>query len=77
MSVMSNRNGENGLHPIRNQRFFQMDNYWYYTTREGVNVGPFDSCVQAQRGVVDFIEYICTADDRIVQAFKQCARAAA
>ena len=77
MSMMSNRNGEDGLHPIRNQRFFQMEHYWYYTTREGVNIGPFDSCAQAQQGVAEFIEFICVADDKIVQAFKQCGRMAA
>ncbi len=77
MTMMSNRNGESETHAIRNQRFFQMEHYWYYTTREGVNIGPFDSCIQAEQGVAEFIEFICAADDKVVQAFKQCARVAA
>ncbi len=77
MASMHNRNGEDGTHPIRNARFFQMENYWYYTTREGVNIGPFDSCHDAEIGVQEFIEFICVADDKIVKAFKQCGQIAA
>jgi len=54
-----------------------MENYWYYTTREGVNIGPFDSCHDAEIGVQEFIEFICVADDKIVKAFKQCGQIAA
>ena len=47
-----NRNGENGRIPARHERFFQSDEYWYYTTREGVDIGPFDSMEDAAEGRV-------------------------
>lgn len=77
MTSMANRSGEAGIHPFRNDRFFQMEDFWYYTTREGVNIGPFDSCYDAQLGVDEFIEFICVADEHIVEAFKECGRMAA
>jgi hypothetical protein len=44
--------------PVRQDRFFERDNYWYYTTREGVQIGPFDQLAEARDGCDDFIEFI-------------------
>ena len=74
MTTLSSRSGENESHPIRNERFFQMEHHWYYTTREGVNVGPFDSYHEADQGVAEFIEFVSAADDKILEAFKQSGR---
>ena len=57
--MKSNRNGENGKVPSRQERFFQQENYWYYTTREGVDIGPFDSREDAVYGAGEFVEFIC------------------
>ena len=37
------RQGETPKRWYRSERFFQVDSIWFFTTREGVDVGPFDS----------------------------------
>ncbi len=53
-----NRSGESGTVPVRQQRFFKQHDYWYYRTREGIDIGPFDTQDEAQRGVQEFIDYV-------------------
>lgn len=55
---MTNRNGEEGKIPERSDRFFCKDDYWYYTTREGVAIGPFDSIDEAITSAEQLIEFI-------------------
>lgn len=66
-----NRSGEQGSVPERHDRFFQNDEYWYYTTREGVDIGPFDTLETASQGADEFIEFISNAEpsfsDTLVQ----------
>jgi hypothetical protein len=57
-----NRIGEKGNVPDRNGRFLQKDGYWYYTTREAVDIGPFDDRKDAEFGVNEFIEFICDSE---------------
>mgnify|MGYP000374416184 CR=1 FL=1 len=71
------RNGEKGDIPIRNQRYFQKDNYWYYITREGVDIGPFDTLPEAEVGAREFIEYICNAERSMIETLEQYGRAVA
>ena len=40
---------------FRSDRFFTIDNRWYFTTREGQNVGPFESIGHAKSGVNLFL----------------------
>lgn len=53
-----NRDGEQGGLPMRQQRFFQLHHYWYFATREGATIGPFDSYPQAFAGSRDYAEQI-------------------
>lgn len=53
-----NRNGEKGTIPERSDRFFRKDDYWYYTTREGVDIGPFDSIDEAIQSAEQLIKFI-------------------
>ena len=39
----ANRIGENGPVPMRTDRFFAVNSAWYFATREGASIGPFDS----------------------------------
>lgn len=57
-----NRNGERGIIPERNDRFFSKDGYWYYTTREGVDIGPFDSMDEAVASAEELIEFITSEE---------------
>lgn len=72
-----NRIGEVGDCPERrSKRIFQRDNYWYYTTREGVDIGPFDSAPEAEAGVSDFVDFIIHAEPAVAKALTKYARAA-
>lgn len=71
-----NRIGESGSFPDRKKRVFQRENYWYYTTREGVDIGPFDSSQEAETGVSDFVDFIMHAEPSVAQALSLYGRAA-
>ncbi len=72
-----NRTGEAGNCPDRSQRFFKKADYWYYTTREGVDIGPFDSLHEAETGVSDFIDFIMHAEPAVIETLERYGRAAA
>ncbi|MCV6624654.1 MAG: DUF6316 family protein [Cellvibrionaceae bacterium] len=55
----AHRNGEQGAIPQRSNRCFQQGEYWYYCTREHIDIGPFDDRRQAEEGVAAFIEFLC------------------
>jgi len=67
----SNRLGEIGRVPERSERFLQKGGYWYYTTREGVDIGPFDSRADAEIGASDFIDFICASEPSVAETLKQ------
>lgn len=68
---MNNRVGENGAVPNRNGRFIKREGYWYYSTREGVDIGPFDSRDDAEVGVGEFIDFICASEPKVLATLKQ------
>lgn len=43
------RSGELQRSWIRSERFFQMNGVWFFSTREGIDVGPFDSEAEAKK----------------------------
>lgn len=66
-----NRAGEQGSVPARHGRYLQKDGYWYYNTREGVDIGPFDSREDAEIGVGEFIEFIRASEPKVSDVLKQ------
>lgn len=65
-----NRTGENGSIPNRSERFVQKHGYWYYTTREGLHIGPFDGPQDAKHGVGEFIHFIDESEPTIIEKLK-------
>jgi hypothetical protein len=64
------RDGEVGTAAARGPRFFQKDaNDWYFHTREGFELGPYDSCLDAQEGLKDYLEFINRADPKTLEIF--------
>ena len=70
MAVL-NRAGEQGAVPARNGRYLQKEGYWYYSTREGVDIGPFDSREDAETGAGEFIEFIQASEPKVADVLKQ------
>jgi len=56
--------------PSRSERFFKLADDWYFTTRENVTMGPFESLELAQHGVASFISFIQLAPSKLVEVFK-------
>ncbi|WP_370980169.1 DUF6316 family protein [Agaribacterium sp. ZY112] len=69
-----NRTGEsNTTTDNRSSRFFQEGAYWYYNTREGVAIGPFDSLSEAETGASDFIDFIMHAEPKVSETLSSYA----
>jgi Domain of unknown function (DUF6316) len=65
ISMEKNRAGEFGRTlPPRSDRFFAARGDWYFTTREGAPVGPYDNKTEAVRGLDDFIEFMSLAEPK-------------
>ncbi|HWV14740.1 MAG TPA: DUF6316 family protein [Cellvibrio sp.] len=70
--ALLNRAGEEGNEiPPRHGRFNEKEGYWYYSTREGVDIGPFDNRPTAETGVGDFIEFICASEPNVIEMLKR------
>lgn len=58
------------LLPHRCERFFKLDHAWYFTTREGFSMGPFDSQELAARGAKDYLAFVKKADAHVLKALR-------
>lgn len=58
-SLMANhRKGERLDVPNRSNRLFEQGDYWYFRTREGMEIGPFDYKMDAEQGIDNFIDFV-------------------
>lgn len=48
--------------PHRGNRFFKLGDNWYFTTREGFSMGPYDSHELADKGTDDYLAFVSRAD---------------
>ncbi len=52
---------------LRSDRYFKLSDYWYFITREGATLGPYDSKGQAEQAVVDYIQFVNQATPAILK----------
>jgi hypothetical protein len=64
MAMNLNRAGELGKVPSRHNRFFVVSGDWYFKTREGAPMGPFDDRGEAEQGLYDFLEFMTLAEPK-------------
>lgn len=57
--------------PTRSDRFFDQEAYWYFRTREGLDIGPYDSRDAATQGLNDFLAYLQQAHANVVTRLTQ------
>ena len=65
---LRHRKGEKGEIPYRSGRFFSAEGSWFFATREGDNVGPFETLQLARSGLVDFghrVGFLAGFDDDV------------
>lgn len=58
---MKKRAGENNYAWFRSNRFYIVKDFWYFSTREGVDFGPFENQNEAQEALQSYIEKMNTA----------------
>lgn len=57
MQSHQHREAETGVVPFRSGRYFVAANKWYFTTREGMDKGPFNSKHDAELYLTEFLEH--------------------
>ena len=55
--------------PNRSGRFYQKNNEWYLQTREGIELGPFESHAEAAVCLDDYLEFVGSASSSDLQQF--------
>ena len=67
--IQNRRNETDTIVPERKKRIFRKaDGYFYYRTREGMNVGPFDTEDLALTSINDYIEnFIKKTEDNVIK----------
>lgn len=66
MNSTAPRGGEDGNLPSRTPRVFQKEAFWYFHTREDVQIGPFDSEALAIKGAGDYVGFAVDADPEML-----------
>ena len=59
------RKGESGIIPFRTGRFFNIETNWYFSTREGIDHGPFESKQQAEMSLSDFLDNVSGVEKKL------------
>lgn len=64
MKDMPPRSSENSTKvPLRSDRYFRVNTQWFFTTREGPDVGPYNTKEEAVEGLNAFIEFMNVAPE--------------
>ncbi len=59
------RKGESGVIPFRSGRFFNVETKWYFSSRDGIDHGPFDSKQQAEVSLDVFIQSVIHVERKL------------
>ena len=55
---MNIRLGESGCDFFRADRFYQISNQWYFSTRENLQIGPYNALDEAEVELMSFLRHI-------------------
>ena len=67
----SPRAGETFVLHSRSDRFFRVGTHWFFRTREGFDVGPFDDKNQSQLALVYFVAHNSWPSAKQLRAYIQ------
>lgn len=59
------RKGEEGHSPFRSERVFNVGIEWYFTTREGKDMGPFENKEEAEAELALFLRKLAMSDQEL------------
>ena len=57
-SPSPNRRGESTKLWFRSERFFKVGGVWFFTTREGINIGPYASELEARKQLQQLLAFV-------------------
>jgi hypothetical protein len=57
----------------RAERFYKLHHFWFFTTREGASIGPFDSKACAEVGVAEYISFVKSAPQDVLELISAAA----
>jgi len=63
--MYGHRKGESGPIPYRTGRFFVVDSEWYFTTREGLDHGPFPTKEKAELECQIYVQACLQVESRL------------
>jgi hypothetical protein len=69
------REGESGPIPTRSDRFYLLENHWFFATREGSPIGPFETREEGVGGIQDFLEFLKLAKPKTLRKFEEAMEA--
>ncbi len=79
MQSRTPRKGEIDTPPVRKERVFRQGEEWFFQTREGAAIGPYNSENAAAKGLANFIDFVQLASPetraRLIQSLQEDARA--
>lgn len=71
------RDGESSTAADRTDRYFQNgEGDWFFNTREGFELGPFESILEAHEALGEYLSFIGAADPKTLQQFYESLKAA-
>jgi len=53
---MKKRQGEDAYAWFRSNRFYRVKDCWFFATREGVDYGPFNSLIEADEALQEYMQ---------------------
>ena len=62
------RKGEENKVRFRSSRVYQSDDAWYFSTREGINLGPYTTKHDAEREVALLVKMLAETTDETAAA---------
>ena len=60
------RQGETDKPPHRSKRVFKLHEDWFFSTREGLNPGPYENEEQAEQAAGEFVEFAMVSSAQMV-----------
>lgn len=59
------RKGEASAHPFRATRIFHANSAWYYSTRNGEDIGPFPDRRETEASLLEYLRKFATEDQHM------------
>lgn len=72
----THRKGESLDAKSRSNRLFEQGDYWYFRTREGMDIGPFDYKMDAEQGIDNFIDFVGKTEPEVITKISRYVTAA-